>query len=169
MEDSIAARRAREVAAALYRPQRVRLLLVAEAPPSALDRYFYFADVRDQDSLFRYVVETVLGATPSRSHKPAQLSRLRDQGVFLIDLKTDPKVGDEQLDQHVPDLVKRARALAPEHVITIKANVCSLCQEPLRAAGLNVIDERIPFPGSGQQRRFVEAMTRALGTLGWPA
>jgi hypothetical protein len=43
---------------------------VAEAPPSALDRYFYFADVRDQDRLFRYVVETVLGATPSRSHKP---------------------------------------------------------------------------------------------------
>jgi hypothetical protein len=93
---------------------------------------------------------------------------LRDQGVFLIDLKTDPKVGDEQLDQHVPDLVERARALAPEHVITIKANVCS-CQEPLRTAGLNVVDERIPFPGSGQQRRFVGAMTRALASLGWPA
>jgi hypothetical protein len=55
MGDPVAARRAREAAAALYRPQRVRLLLVAEAPPSALNRYFYFEDVRDQDSLFRYV------------------------------------------------------------------------------------------------------------------
>jgi hypothetical protein len=162
-----AALRQREAAAARYRPTRVRLLLVAEAPPAALDRYFYFEDVGGQDSLFRYVVEALLDETPSRSNKAAQLSRLRDRGVFLIDLKTNPKVGDERLDRHVPDLVERARELAPEHIITIKANVCSLCQEPLRAAGLNVVDKRIPFPGSGQQGRFVEAMTRALETLGW--
>lgn len=146
MEDPATARRQREAAAARYRPQRVRLLLVAEAPPSALDRYFYFEDVREQDSLFRYVVETVLHEAPSRSNKSTQLARLRDQGVFLIDLKTDPKVRGERLDRHVPNLVERARKLAPEHVVTIKANVCSLCQEPLRAAGLNVVDERIPFP-----------------------
>jgi hypothetical protein len=44
-------RRAR--AARRYRPEKVDLLLVAEAPPSALDRYFYFEDVSEQDSLFR--------------------------------------------------------------------------------------------------------------------
>jgi hypothetical protein len=34
------ARRRRDAAAAAYRPARIRLQLVAEAPPSALDRYF---------------------------------------------------------------------------------------------------------------------------------
>ena len=145
----------------------VRLLLVAEAPPSDLERYFYFEEVRQQDSLFRYVVQTVLDEPPSRPDKAAHIEQLRAAGVFLIDLKTDPKVRDEPLDAHVPDLVARAAAHRPQHVITIKANVCDLCQVPLRAAGLDVVDERIPFPGSGQQRRFVEGMARALHAIGW--
>src|SRR5438093_866067 len=91
MDTQTAARQRRRAAAAKYRPERVRLLLVAEAPPSSLDRYFYFEDVRDQDTLFRYVVRTVLGEEPSRSAKAHQLGRLRHSGAFLIDLKTDPK------------------------------------------------------------------------------
>ncbi len=161
------ARRRREEAAAEYRPEQVRLLLIAEAPPSGLDRYFYFEDVRDQDSLFRYVVRTVLQVEPTRGAKPVLLAGLRDAGVFLVDLKTDPTLGDEPLDRYVEDLVERARALGPEHVITIKANVGTLCQRPLRAAGLDVVDERVPFPGSGQQGRFQEAMGRALTSIGW--
>lgn len=86
------ARRRRDAAAATYRPEPVELLLVAEAPPSALDRYFYFADVPDQDSLFRHVVRAVLGVEPSRTGKADQLSCLADRGVFLIDLKLEPKL-----------------------------------------------------------------------------
>lgn len=157
----------RRWAAAKYRPEQIRLLLVAEAPPAALDRYFYFERVTDQDSLFRYVVSTVLGIQPNRVSKPQELTSLREAGVFLIDLKLEPKVGDEALDSYVPDLVKRAVDLAPEHVITIKVNVCDLCQGPLAASGLDVSRERIPFPGSGQQTRFERAMRRALHSAGW--
>ena len=167
MTDRASARRRRQEAAERYRPEHVRLLLIAEAPPSALDRYFYFEDVRDQDSLVRYVVKTVLGEAPLRAEKGAQLTRLREAGVFLIDLKVDPKVGDERLDAHLPSLVTRSLDLRPEHVITIKANVCDLCQGPLREAGLAVVKERIPFPGSGQQGRFVTGMERALRSIGW--
>lgn len=145
----------------------MRLLLIAEAPPSALGRYFYFEDVSDQDSLFRPVVRVVLGIEPSRSAKAAQLRQLADRGVFLIDLKTDPKRAGESLDGFVPDLIDRAVDLAPDHVITIKANVCDIVQSPLRKAGLDVVRERVPFPGSGQQRRFVETMERALRSIGW--
>jgi hypothetical protein len=52
-------------------------------------------------------------------------------------------------------------------VITIKVNVCEFAQQPLRAAGLHVVDERIPFPGSSQQRRFLETMGAALESIGW--
>jgi hypothetical protein len=145
----------------------VRLLLVAEAPPSSLDRYFYFEDVREQDSLFRYVLRAVLGVEPSRTHKAGQLRQLADAGVFLIDLKTEPKSPGESLERFVPGLVARAVSLAPKHVITIKANVCDLVQQPLRAAGLPVVNERVPFPGSGQQHRFLGAMDRALEAIDW--
>ena len=64
----------RAVAAAKYRPEQVQLLLVAEAPPAALNRYFYFEDVRDQDSLFRHVVRSVAGrrALASREGESAR-------------------------------------------------------------------------------------------------
>jgi hypothetical protein len=48
--------------------------------------------------------------------------------------------------------------LKARHVITIKANIYDLTQRPLRGAGLHVVDRRVPFPGSGQRRRFLDAM-----------
>jgi hypothetical protein len=68
----------------------------------------------------------------------------------------------------VLDLVNRAAALKPRHVLTIKVNVCDLTQQPLRAAGLHVVDQRVRFPGSGQQRRFLERMDTALTSIQWP-
>jgi hypothetical protein len=161
------ARQRRDAAAARYKPEKVELLLVAEAPPCAPDRYFYFEDVPDQDSLFRHVVRAVLALEPSRTAKHDQLRSLADRGVFLIDLKPDPKVLDETLEAYVPDLVVRAVELAPRHVITIKANVCDLAQQPLCAADLHVVDQRIPFPGSGQQTRFLQGMGAALDSIRW--
>ena len=161
------ARRRRDVAAARYKPEVLELLVVSEAPPAAPDRYFYFEDVPDQDSLFRHVVRAVLEIEPSRSQKPVQLQHLAEHGVFLIDLKSDPKLPGETLEVYAPKLVSLAVELRPRHVITIKANVCELSQRPLRAAGLHVIDERVPFPGSGQQRRFLERMAAALTSIGW--
>src|SRR3954467_13749513 len=65
-----AAARERRRAAERYEPDVVDLLLVAEAPPSALDRFFYFEHVTTHDSLFRYVVRGILGETPSRDKAP---------------------------------------------------------------------------------------------------
>jgi hypothetical protein len=163
----VAARR-RVEAATRYQPNRVELLLVAEAPPAATERYFYFEDVPDQDSLFRHVIRAVLSEEPSRTAKASQLTRFRDAGVSVIDLKPAPKEAGETLEAYVPDLVARAVALSPARVITIKANVFDLCQQPLRAAGLHVAGVRVPFPGSGQQRRFLAQMSVALAAVGWP-
>jgi hypothetical protein len=112
------ARRRRDAAAARYKPQKVELLLVAEAPPAALDRYFYFEHVPDQDSLFRHVVRAALAIEPSRSAKSHQLRSLADRGVLLIDLKPEPKLPGETLEAYVPDLVTRAISLSatpPDH------------------------------------------------------
>jgi hypothetical protein len=139
----------------------VRLLLVAEAPPSALDRYFYFDVVPTQDSLFRYVARAMLKVEPTRANKAELLGRLRDRGVFLIDLWPDP-VHARTGSPDVTGLVRRVRQLDPERIIVIKTGVFDTVRGPLLEAGLPLVDERVPFPGSGQQRKFEGAFARAL-------
>lgn len=156
-------RQRRAEAAQRYKPEKVKLLLVAETPPADPDRYFYFPEVKEQDSLFRYIVREVLGEEPKRENKPELLNRLSDQGVFLIDLRSDP-VDGSPLAGSVPDLITRCRKLAPEKIVLIKATVYDTAYKSLRAAGLPVVNVRIPFPGSGQQRRFQEAFRGALST-----
>jgi hypothetical protein len=151
----------RAKAASKYRPDKIRLLLVVEAPPSDPSRYFYFEDVAHRDSLFRYVARTLLNQEPTRSNKKQLLQDLKETGSYLIDLKLDP-VDSSSLRDHVRDLVRRSKELRPEKVILIKATVYDATFRALRQAGLPVVDERIPFPGSGQQRRFVETFERAL-------
>jgi hypothetical protein len=137
-------------------------LLIAEAPPSDLSRYFYFPDVSVQDSLFRNVARSILNTEPDRSNKPFLLERLRHAGIFLIDLSPQP-VDGSSLAERVPDLIRRVRRLRPDRIILIKATVYDVAYVPLRDAGLPVLDMRVPFPGSGQQRRFVKAFKQAIG------
>ncbi|MFV8137440.1 hypothetical protein ACNQR7_07700 [Mycolicibacterium senegalense] len=155
-------RRRRAAAAERYRPDRVRLLLVAQAPPAAADRYFYFTDVATQDSLFRAVARAILPHTgPTRSNKASLLAQLRDRGVFLIDLKPDPVDGSD-LSPYVPALLARIAELAPERIVLIKADVYDTAYPALAAAGSPVSKVRIPFPSSGRQKEFAEAFSRAL-------
>ena len=57
--------------------------------------------------------------------------------------------------------------LKPRNIALIKSSVYDAAFEPLRAGGLPVIDERMPFPASGQQRKFLEAFRRAAASAGF--
>lgn len=144
-------------------PRELRLLLVAEAPPSAPERYFYFEHVRTQDSLFRYVHKGLLAQMPSRDGKAAGLAALQSLGVGLVDVSPQPLVRPgASLSPFVPALVERVVALAPPLVVLIKATVHDAVLAPLRAAGVNVAPDRIPFPGSGRQAEFEATFGEAL-------
>jgi hypothetical protein len=154
-------RELRAAAAERYRPKAIKVLLVAEAPPNAADRYFYFENVTSHDWLFRGVSEVLLGRVPDRNSKATALAQLRDQGLFLIDLKPTP-VDDTDLTRYVPELVARCKALAPERIILIKATVYDAAYRPLRVAGLPVIDKRVFFPSTGRQEDFRRQFGEAL-------
>lgn len=157
--------RIRAAAAGKYRPEQVRLLLVAEAPPCTQERYFYFEDVQTHDWLFRYVCIGLFGETPRRDNKAEFLERLREAGVFLIDLSVAPLADGAPpatLRACVGGIVERCRGLEPGTIILIKSSVYDLCYEVLKAAGLPVVDERMPFPASGQQRKFLEGFGRGV-------
>jgi hypothetical protein len=110
----------------------------------------------------------VLGVEPLRTAKKTQLGQLRDAGVWLIDLKLDPKEHErEDLSPHVDDLVQRAADCAADDVVLVKVTVYDSAFAALRERGLPVVDERIHFPGSGRQKEFEKGMRRALGQIGW--
>ena len=154
------ARRRRERWARHFRSDHIATLIVAEAPPSELDRYFYFPTVSTQDSLFRYVARLVLDMEPTRENKRDLLERLREARVYLIDLSPEPLAGAHA--DFVPRLVRRVRRLDPDRIILVKAPVFDAAYVPLHDAGLPVVNVRVPFPGSGQQRNFEVAFSRAL-------
>ena len=103
----------------------------------------------------------MLGHKPTRESKAEALAELQARGLFLIDLSEDPFDG-QPLEALVPGLVRRCQQLNPRRIVLIKANVYDLAIGALRSAGLPVIDARIPFPGVGRQREFLDAFGRAL-------
>lgn len=159
-QDDARLRRAR--AAARYKPERVDTLVVAEAPPSALNRYFYFEDVSEHDSLFRHVVQAVLGEKPTRDKAP-YLDELRERGWFLVHLSEDPFDDRAVLPSLVPDLIARCEEIRPRRILLVGAPLYDLVHRPMHASGLPLVDARMPFPGSGQQRRFLDVMVPLVG------
>jgi hypothetical protein len=159
------ARQRRRAAAGRYRPEVIDTLLVVEAPPSALDRYFYFEDVDLHDSLFRHVVEAVLGERPTRDKAP-YLDELKQRGWFLVDVSEDPFRSRRVLPALLPDLLARCEELAPRRIVLIGAPLFDLAFRPLLRAGLPVMDARLPFPGSGQQRRFLDLFAELIALPG---
>lgn len=70
------------------------------------------------------------------------------------------------LRQNIETTVTLASSLTPEGVLLVKRNVFELLNSPMRDAGLRVLhDDFIPFPGSGQQRRFRERFAQAISSL----
>lgn len=135
---------------------------MAQAPPEADDRYFYFPDVTQHDWLFRAVARAILPhAEPTRTNKASVLAQLRDRGVFLIDLKPDP-VDESDLSLYVPALLTRIEELEPERIILIKTDVYDAAYSALAVAGLPVSKVRVPFPSYGQREKFRVAFGRAL-------
>jgi hypothetical protein len=166
-----------------YMPGRIRLLLVAEAPPESTDRFFYNPVVTSHDSLFLETTKVLypevwLGraARDIRAMKTELLQRFLADGFYLIDA-VDERLPQEMSDPQCAAILRAnssakvaevqhlfaSRAGAETFVVLIKGTVYDALASPLRTAGVQVPQTaKIPFPGSGQQRRFREAFLRVL-------
>ncbi len=166
---------------ARWKPDEVRLLLIAEsAPDDGGDepnrRFFYDDHLTGRDGLFRQVVHVLFenpGLKSGPNAKVPWLAKLRDRGVYLIDLAQVPvnyhfkAERAAALEQNIAATIALAKELAPQGIVLVKQNVFDLLNGPLRAAGLPVLhDEFIPFPASGQQTRFRERFASALASFG---
>jgi hypothetical protein len=163
-------------AAAKYRPDRVKLLWVAKAPPEGGERYFYFETMSAPagDSLFREVMRAMARAAPfpeseipSKSEsKRSLLRRFQACGCFLIDLCRDP--GYAVADYWWPRVSAEIVRLDPKWILPVKVDVCWYLRRRLPEISMTdrlLTNCNVPFPGSGQQTRFhriVDPLLRKL-------
>ena len=153
--------------AALYVPERTRILFVAESPPMAKERYFYFPNVLTQDSLWVQLMRAIYGdefgdTKFERSKKVQWLKRFAKDGYRLIDASKTPIRGSSKqrvqiLRENAKNLIKEIDKIKPDAIVLIKAAVFEALFNPLMDARLPVVNRvSLPFPGSGQQIRFQE-------------
>lgn len=169
-----------ETARLKYKPQTIEYLLIAETPPkSDSNRFFYFENVDQQDSLF---IETMKLLYPSRTdfleakeireRKKEFLTQFRDDGLYLIDSLDEPfeeKYGTNKKTRLIKlgqdKLLKKIKLLLSDNtkVILIASSVFKANYDFLKRQGIPVINEEsIDFPGSGGQKKYKEKMRRIL-------
>lgn len=113
-----------------WKPEKVRLLLIGESAPDdggdlANRRFFYTERLSGSDLLFRGVVDALYGSgkLSKGDLKAPWLERLRDDGVFLIDLASAPINGLKGPPRRrarlesVEDCIQRATKLDPEGIV----------------------------------------------------
>ena len=159
-----------EAAREKYRPRHVDVLFVAEAPPADITRSFYFEDVRKHDALFWEMMKVVADAPRiERSRKAEYLRRFEAAGYFLIDTAELPLRSGidkrKQLRESLGNLVERAHTICEPstRIILICRTVYDVCLEPLKNAGLNVINTQfVPHPAFGHASKFRDKLKRLL-------
>src|SRR5215472_17823452 len=104
-----------------YRPRRVRILFVGEAPPAS-GRFFYHAD----SGLYRAIRDTFMAAFPLlRSSNGKFLDAFRRMGCYLVDLcgkpvdRMDRTSRRSACEAGEKCLARKLRKLRPMIVITV--------------------------------------------------
>jgi hypothetical protein len=163
-----------EKARETYKPTRIRILFIAEAPPDSIDRFFYYPTVRKADFLFLGIIEALypglkenfLKSGRATEVKKVILEKFMHDGFYLIDLSELPlSLINSDLSDQVPELLNKINLLinTKTQIIIIKANVFNLIFNHIKLSGFqNIIEIKIPFPGQGHQREFQTIFRKAL-------
>ncbi len=161
-----------------YKPEIVKYLLIAEAAPDSIDRFFYYENVKQHDYLFLGIAQALypelkdkfLSSSRSSDIKTSILKTLQADGFYLLDLSELPlslMTGD--LTSQLPTLKKNVKKVidTKTKIILIKATVYDTVFSYLQKEDIkNLMDVRIPFPGQGGQTLFQQKFKEALKLVG---
>ena len=158
-------------ASAQYLPAHTKLLIIQEAPPYALERHFYFTDVRVHDGLWvnftRYAYKADFGdeVAAERKRKDYWLGRCKADGYQVIDSMREPIARNphparvKMIAARAPAIVKECKEIAPDQILLAKKSVYEGLAGPIAEAGLPLVNEEaLPFPGRGQQLKFLAGL-----------
>lgn len=162
-----------------YLPEKIKFILVGEAPPAGGERFFYYDDVPRYDYLFLNTMSALFPMetyeydrikTPER--KRALLNMFKEKGGYLMDLYSAPKAQlpkpcnkkacildfrqrlqkiETRLDDNVSFiLVHSAAACLAKHLYTYTPDA-------------KVI--QLPFPLYGKQEHFKQTLKEYINNL----
>jgi hypothetical protein len=158
-----------------YRPRKVRLLLIAESPPSS-GGFFYFPTTIGKDHLFRETMKALdlwPEDQPLRKgvDKRGMLRRFQSMGLYLADTcdlpvdKLRPVKRREAVLQQMPRLVNDVIEADPLHIFVVKSTIFNPVVMALKESGLRsriLNTGPVPFPSHGNQRVYRSSLKRAL-------
>lgn len=164
-----------------FQPYIIRYLLIAESPPNDPARFFYFKNVKTQDSLYIETMRAIYylddkNAEYFRKHKEPFLHKFMLDGFYLIDTVDEPLGGLSKQkkikcisNNLVPLKDKLGKLVTKEtKIILISAAVHEALYEELTCSDYDLINESmINFPGSGNQLIFREKIRKVLRINGW--
>jgi hypothetical protein len=147
-----------------YRPARVRMLFVGEAPPAS-GRFFYQAD----SGLYRAIRDTFVTTLPALQGSDF-LQSFRDLGCYLADLCGMPvdRLTREQRRKACLDgeerLSKTLKQLRPKIVITVVRSIAGNVRRSQQRANWRGTYLELPYPGRWKHHRvaFEEALAPVL-------
>jgi len=156
--------RSRERLRKRYRPERVRILFVGEAPPAS-GLFFYQAN----SGLYRAIRDTFLTAFPSLG-KDEFLESFRALGCYLVDLCGEPvdrmnRQSRERICHAGEDrLARRLRRLRPKIIVTLVRSIESSVRRAEARAKWSGVQVALPYPGRWHHYRtvFRENLTPVL-------
>jgi hypothetical protein len=144
---------AREHLRKRYRPDRVRILFVGEAPPAS-GRFFYQGD----SGLYRAVRDTFVAAFPTL-RKVEFLESFRSLGCYLVDLCAGPvNQMNVQARQRVclgaeARLSRRLRQLRPKIIVTVVRSISGNVRRAEERASWSGLHVELPYPGRWHHHR----------------
>jgi hypothetical protein len=155
---------ARERLRRRYRPTRVRILFVGEAPPAS-GRFFYQADSGLYRAVREAFVETFLDVAAGDFLKAFQ-----EMGCYLVDLCGKPvdRMAPQQRKRICMEgearLARRLKQLRPKIVITVVRSISGNVKRSERRAGWLCEHIELPYPGRWHRYRqvFLEGLTSVL-------
>lgn len=136
-----------------YRPHRVRILFVGEAPPAS-GRFFYHAD----SGLYRAVRDTFLAAFPGM-RSAHFLDSFRSLGCYLVDLcgmpvdRMNPRSRQRACLAGEASLSRRIRRLRPKIIVTVVRSIGINVRRAEQHANWSGPHFELPYPGRWHRYR----------------
>ena len=170
-EPTVSASRRRESLRRQYRPERVRILFVGEAPPVS-GRFFYQRD----SGLYRVLRDTFIAAFPALP-KDEFLEAFRDFGCYLVDLCGQP-VDHLSRGKRITiccagevRLARTIRTLRPIVIITLVRSIRASVIRAQMMVGWSGMHLELPYPGRWKHHRiqFQCQLEPVLKTLSQPS
>lgn len=169
-----------------FKPDKVKLALLAESPPAIPDnmdisqlKYFYNVDYinNQKDILLRETAKVILNnnnlSVRTQNEKITVLNGLKNEGVYLVDTvkyavnELDKRTRKQAVLDSLPALIEELEELNPDRIIIVMKSIYDMIGKELKEVGLPIIDVPVysPFAPPKRGLDYKTTLRQALNTV----